>query len=276
MSKSPLSILLELERLRLRKDEEAYFAVASRLVFFGQKNGWIDAHMFTILCELRAEVLGKDGVFILVTIPNTTSEGEDEDGGELDYSCLLCSTDVSELPDEKLLFHYECGNKCTVLYCKPCLLEWILNRKETFDPHGWVGCNYAYCRTRSFRFLSRKLEWKKTNNEAGLEDVEDDNVKLDLYPEAGYIRPEGSLRALLDQLAPAYEYALQVPSSERQEVFTFTEVVEGRDVIHTLPKDLDTVAFKEVLHEASTTEGLIQAKREIWAIIKITDLLGFR
>lgn len=100
-------------------------------------------------------------------------------------------------------------------------------------------------------------------------------MMLELFPEAGYIRPEGLLRALREQLAPAYEYALQVPSSER-EVFTFTEVVDGREVTHTLPGDLDTVALKEILHEASTTEGLIQAKREIWAIIKITDLLGFR
>lgn len=159
LRKSPLVILLVLERLRLRKDEEAYFAVASRLVLFGQKDGWIDTHIFTTLCELRAEVLGKDGIFIPVTIPDTVPKAEDgdEDEEEVDCSCLLCSTDVSELPGEKCLFHYECGNRCTVLYCKPCLLEWILNRKETFDPHGWVGCNCTYYRTSSFRFLSRKL-----------------------------------------------------------------------------------------------------------------------
>lgn len=231
--------------------------------------------MFGILCDLRAEVLGKDGVFIPFTIPDPTPKDGGEEEEEADYSCQLCSTDISELPGEDGLFRYQCGNKCIVLCCKPSLLEWILNHKQLAG--GEVDCNCPYCRTPTYRFLSKNLSWKQTRQEAKLEDPEDRFYLIDAFPEAGRMNTEGSLGSLLEQFSnPGFLERVRTPISERNENSTIAVEISGTAVPHLILWDLTMEALNTILREARNAIDLISFQREFWAEIKSKRLSGWK
>jgi hypothetical protein len=166
LTNSPLVAPLELERLRCRKDEEAYFNVLSRLVSVGQDVTPINPRVFTLLCRIRKELLGHDGMFTPTTIPEAGPDTQDAE-----RRCAICMEDIEEAGQEP--FRLDCSNSCNLPYHRPCLQHWILEKGTC-----------PSCRTSSGRFLNKKLEWKQTKVEAKLEaeppfaedDEDDDNV----------------------------------------------------------------------------------------------------